>query len=285
MNHRFTAKPTYSTAGMSNTLLFQSSNAARNDTDSPENKEKKTSDGRSDGDKDANRTKMFIAMFAFPVVLIITEWLFSNRDQRIRELEAELRKRESENIRLRAANPAAVNANQTSALAPPTTEPQLSGGFMTVITWQEFVSQFLSKGLVEEVTGSRDGSIAAIKLKTPITTKGQKRDILLMKMPPGTDLEEKLNHAQDELNLRPEDRVHFAIKDSAVPQFLRMLFYAGLFYLLFTMGRGLMNRVASMQSSMFSQMTKANYTVVDPHLKSGVPKVILKRLLSKITQL
>jgi spastic paraplegia 7 len=45
---------------------------------------------------------------------------------------------------------------------------------------------------------------------------------------------------------------------------------------LYKFGSNLINKLMSMQMEMFSGMTKANFTVIDPHLKTGVPKVTFK---------
>jgi spastic paraplegia protein 7 len=45
---------------------------------------------------------------------------------------------------------------------------------------------------------------------------------------------------------------------------------------IYKVGSNLLNKVMSMQMEMFSGMQKANFTVIDPHLKTGVPKVSFK---------
>jgi len=57
---------------------------------------------------------------------------------------------------------------------------------------------------------------------------------------------------------------------------MRILIFGVLAFVLFKFGSNLINKLMSMQMEMFSGMTKANFTVIDPHLKTGVPKVTFK---------
>lgn len=128
--------------------------------------------------------------------------------------------------------------------------------------------------MISELYATKTAQIAIAVLKTPIDINGIKYQSLLVSVAP-EDIERKLEKAQEELQIKPEDRITVTFKNSDFVLF-QLLMYAFVAYVLFTFGKMLFTRMQSMQSDLFSQFTKAKYTVIDPHLKSGVPKISFK---------
>lgn len=141
----------------------------------------------------------------------------------------------------------------------------------TVLTWNEFVTDYLAKGNVVDLVANRKSELVLVRLKTPVEFANRKMDHLFMQIPPDM-LENKLEMAQEELAL--ENRVFIQYKDNDfVNNLLTFLLYGGIFLILFRFGRAAMNKMQSMQSDMMSKMTEKKFQVVDPHLKSGGPRI------------
>lgn len=111
-------------------------------------------------------------------------------------------------------------------------------------------------------------------LKYPVDINGVKYKNLAISVSPD-DIERKLEKAQEDLHIKPEDRITVTFKN-ADNTILNLLIYGFIGFVLFSIGKSLITRMQSVQSEFFSQFTKAKYTVVDPHLKSGVPKISFK---------
>lgn len=136
------------------------------------------------------------------------------------------------------------------------------------------MSHLLANNLVSELYATKTAQIAIAVLKYPIEVAGTRYQSLLVSVSPD-DIEKKLEKAQDELQLKPEQRVTVTFKNSDYLVF-QLLMYAFVAYVIFTFGKVFLTRMQSAQSEFFSQFTKAKYTVIDPHLKSGVPKISFK---------
>lgn len=144
----------------------------------------------------------------------------------------------------------------------------------TLISWTEFVNNYLSKDNVLELVANRKSELVMIKLKTPVEFAGRNIEFLFMQVP-AEILEEKLDETQNELNL--ERRVYITYKDNQLTQnLLSFALAAGVFFVLFRFSRAAMNKMQSMQGDMMKGMTDKRFQVVDPHLKSGAPKVTFK---------
>ena len=264
-------------------LLFRSSSGALNNipnrasNQSSRKDEKTTSDQDKDTDgEDDEKTKkrmkatMIMFMLSLPLTYLLVNSLNKESEKKIRALEAELRRRDS----LGQQPTTAQLANTTSAPPAGAQPPRVLRDQKSFnVTWHEFVTLFLSKGLVEEIKGLRSGPQVYVKLKTPMFINGYQTDFVILNVPTN-EIEAKLDRVQDELNIRAEDRVSVAIVQVSplLKLFVSLVAVAGLVY----GGRMLLAKVKSIPMNMFSQMTKANYTVVDPHLKSSVPKVSFK---------
>ena len=146
-----------------------------------------------------------------------------------------------------------------------------------MITWNEFVGQLLSNRLVSEMYASKSAQLAIVTLKQPIESNGIRYINLFVSVSP-EDVERKLEKAQDDLQLRPDERITVTFKNSDPSLLLSLLAFVFIGYIFFSFGKLLMSRIQSAQTDMFSQFTKAKYTVVDPHLKAGVPKITFKEV-------
>jgi hypothetical protein len=194
--------------------------------------------------------------------------------EQIKELQSKIAKEEEKNKN--------VSINQPDSNLPSSNNQQksspinISNKTGNLITWQEFTSQLLANGLVSQVMVSRKSPMALVVLKNPIDLNGHKTQYVFLNVPT-EDIENKLIKAQDELNIKYEDRIPLVFKDN---DFIRNIIYllgVGLiFFLGYKLAKNLFGRVQTMQNDLFSQFTKAKYTVVDPHLKSGVPKISFK---------
>jgi spastic paraplegia protein 7 len=142
-----------------------------------------------------------------------------------------------------------------------------------LITWNEFVTQLLAKGLVSELRTAQNTSLVVIVLKEPIKIDNQMVKYFFMNMP-SDDLEAKLERAQEELNLKSEDKVQIVYGNTNfLSGLMQIMVFAFLGFLVYKLTRRVTSSMQNMQTDLFSQFTKAKYTVVDPHLKAGVPKI------------
>jgi len=90
-------------------------------------------------------------------------------------------------------------------------------------------------------------------------------------MPPDM-LENKLDQAQDELNIQP--RVYIQYKNNEFSQnLLNVIIIGSVFLILFRFGKAALTKIQQMQTEMYSKYTNKKFHVVDPHLKTGSPKV------------
>ena len=146
-----------------------------------------------------------------------------------------------------------------------------------MLTWSD-LRTLIAKKYVTEIRLARKSDVALVILK-PEANLGagiQKYQFYFIQAS-YDDFERKLNKIQDDLALKPEDRVPVVFKDAdSLNSFVSLLVTGAVLYLLFRGGRYLFSRVQNVQTDMFSQFTKARYTTVDPHLKSGIPPVSFK---------
>lgn len=142
------------------------------------------------------------------------------------------------------------------------------------IQWNDFVTHILANNLVSELYASKMSQMALIMLKYPVDINGVMYKTLTVSVSPD-DIERKLEKAQEDLHIKPEDRITVTFKNAENTLF-NLAIYAFIGFVIFSIGKSLISRMQSVQSEFFSQFTKAKYTVVDPHLKSGVPKISFK---------
>lgn len=144
------------------------------------------------------------------------------------------------------------------------------------ITWNDVVTQLIPNKLISQIYASKNTNHASVLLKRPIEVNGHRYFYFNVNISPN-DIERKLEKAQDDLDIKPEDRVQIIFKslDTTV-SIMNLIVLGFLSYVIFSFGRAFFSKVQNVQSDLFSQFTKAKFTVVDPHLKSGIPKITFK---------
>ena len=147
-----------------------------------------------------------------------------------------------------------------------------------VITWNELVTQLLANRLVSKVhLSTNESSIAIVYVKNPVLINGYKNNFFVYNLSPNENFEAKLIKAQDDLNYKENERIEIVFSSPTLMiNILRILLFGVIGLIIFRAGSSIMNKFMNMQMEMFSGMTKANFRVVDPHLKTGVPKVTFK---------
>lgn len=192
------------------------------------------------------------------------EKLKRQMEEKERELEEEKKRKPTDAI---AAGETTASTGAEPARARHR-EPRVKS---TVLTWNEFVTDYLAKGNVIELVANRKSELVLVRLKTPVEFANRKMDHLFMQIPPDM-LENKLETAQEELRL--EQRIFIQYKDNDFfNNLLTFLLYGGLFFMLYRFGRAAMSKMQSMQSDMMGKMTEKKFQVVDPHLKAGGPRI------------
>lgn len=112
------------------------------------------------------------------------------------------------------------------------------------------------------------------RLKTPVEFANRNIEYMFTHMPPDM-LENKLDQAQDELNIQP--RVYIQYKNNEFSQnLLNVIIIGSVFLILFRFGKAALTKIQQMQTEMYSKYTNKKFHVVDPHLKTGSPKVTFK---------
>lgn len=220
-----------------------------------------------------------VALLIISLVLAVS-YMYISRVylEQIKELQMKIAKEEEKNKNISINQTDSINTNASIASngQQKSSQINISNKNGNLISWQEFTTQLLANGLVSQVMVSRKSPMALVVLKNPIDINGHKTPYVFLNVPT-EDIENKLIKAQDELNIKYEDRVPLVFKDN---DFIRSIIYlvgVGLiFFLGYKLVKSLFGRVQTMQNDLVSQFTKAKYTVVDPHLKSGVPKISFK---------
>ncbi|CAF1009947.1 unnamed protein product [Rotaria sp. Silwood1] len=139
------------------------------------------------------------------------------------------------------------------------------------ISWNEFVQDMLSKGEVEEVIIHIEEEVAYIKLHSQPVIKGRKlfdRDTFVMKISNVDKFEEKLRKVESDLNIDPTHRILVSYTRNS--QWPAVIFFLSTILLLFAF---LKSRVKMNFANPMDMMTKAKFTMVDPHIKVNIPKI------------
>ena len=147
-----------------------------------------------------------------------------------------------------------------------------------MVTWNELVTQLLANKLVEKITMGTNSPLVIIHLNKGIILNGHYfNSYLLYNKSPSEDFEDKLAKAQNDLHYKDDERIVVAYKDHTfINNMLRLMIFGVIALTLYVGGSKLIKKAMSMQTEMFSGFSKAKYTVIDPHLKTGVPKVTFK---------
>ncbi|CAF3091909.1 unnamed protein product [Rotaria socialis] len=147
----------------------------------------------------------------------------------------------------------------------------LSQGY---ISWNEFVQDMLSKGEVEEVVIHIEEELAYVKLHPQPVVKGRKlfdRDTFVMKISNVDKFEEKLRKVEADLNIDPTSRILVSYTRNS--QWPMVIFFLSTLVLIFAF---LKSRVKMSFANPMDMMTKAKFTMVDPHIKVTIPKITFR---------
>lgn len=239
---------------------------ANNSNDNNGNSNEQDEQKRRQEQWSKNLSLLFISVF---FVYLNVSYL-QEMEKLKRQMEEKERELEEEKKRKPGATTVAGATESTGAepARARNREPRVKS---TVLTWNEFVADYLAKGNVIELVANRKSELVLVRLKTPVEFANRKMDHLFMQIPPDM-LENKLETAQEELAL--EQRIFIQYKDNDfVNNLLTFLLYGGVFFMLYRFGRAAMNKMQNMQSDMMSKMTEKKFQVVDPHLKAGGPRI------------
>lgn len=225
-----------------------------------------------------NNTKFFIASL---LLFISSLMMFHISANQVRKLED---KKAAAAINMNNTNvssgdnlPTDIEDSQKIVSIQPTNYQNLKLHISNnTITWNDVVTQLIPNKLVSQIYASKNTNHASILLKHPIEINRQRYFYFNVNISPN-DIERKLEKAQDEMNIKPEDRVQIIFKslDTTV-SIMNLMVLAFISYVVFSFGRAFFSKIQNVQSDLFSQFTKAKFTVVDPHLKSGIPKITFK---------
>jgi spastic paraplegia protein 7 len=146
------------------------------------------------------------------------------------------------------------------------------------ITWNEFVSVLLANKLVDKIYAVKESPVVFIALKKDIVLNGQTIHNGHLTMRINSDeLEAKLDRVQNDLKVKQEDRVPIVYKENELfTTVLNGVISIAILLVIMRYFSSLGRKLQSSQTDLFSGFTKAKYTMVDPHLKSGVPNVTFK---------
>ncbi|XP_058807496.1 paraplegin isoform X2 [Phymastichus coffea] len=132
------------------------------------------------------------------------------------------------------------------------------------VGWNEFVYQMLAKGEVKELIVRPDLDTVTIILHDGAVVKGRKsvHRVYQMKLPNITKLEEKVREAETSLGIKPEMGIPIIYErsDATLLQLLLTTMLVLGFFTLIYRASGF----KGMTTNMFSQMTRAKFTLVDP---------------------
>jgi len=139
---------------------------------------------------------------------------------------------------------------------------------MRYVSWNEFVSELLSKGEVKQLIVHPDSEVVIIQLQPGAVIKGVRVESLMlssvfrMKIQDVDQFEDKLRTTERELAIPEQGRVPISYQRSSSANGI-LVALALLGIILFGMSRG-MNAIRSSFEGSFSQFTKAKFTIIDP---------------------
>lgn len=225
-----------------------------------------------------NNTKFFIASLLLFLSSLMMFHISANQVRRLEDKKAASASAINTNVPSGDVNlPTDIEDSQRKVSSQPTNYHNLKLHISNnTITWNDVITQLIPNKLVSQIYASKNTNHASILLKHPIEVNGHRYFYFNVNISPN-DIERKLEKAQDEMNLKPEDRVQIIFKslDTTV-SIMNLIVLAFISYVIFSFGRAFFSKIQNVQSDLFSQFTKAKYTVVDPHLKSGIPKITFK---------
>lgn len=228
-----------------------------------------------------------VAILLFTISFMILNVLYTRQleelNKRIKEKEKQLNKIEqNKKADEKSTDSDGSKVSSEAISARKTTTAELQDYFgkrnHSLITWNEFVTKLLPSGQIAEIVANRRNELVFISLKTPIDMNGIKIYYMHMNVPPD-EIERKLERAQADLNIRQEDQLVVSFRDTSFSSNLvNLSVFFFICYLLFRATRAFASRMQKMQSDMFSQFGKAKFSMVDPHIKAGAPKISFKEV-------
>ncbi|KAG1683631.1 Paraplegin [Nymphon striatum] len=135
---------------------------------------------------------------------------------------------------------------------------------VTFITWNDFVKHILSKGEVKSITVHPYFDLVQIELHDDAIIDGRQADHYQfnMKIFDVQNFEEKLRNAEISLGVKPENRVPVQFeRREKIAKVLAVCVTAAILFIIY-------RSFKKQAKSVFSSFTKANFTIIDPHIPS-----------------
>ncbi|XP_050295330.1 paraplegin [Anthonomus grandis grandis] len=151
-----------------------------------------------------------------------------------------------------------------SLMFPTTNQPEV----VRYVSWNEFLYQMLAKGEVEQLIVRPDIDIVTIILYPDAVIKGRKSDLRTyhMNIADVEKFENKLREAERRLGIKDGVPIIYERSTDSAGKLLTSLFFVGL--LLWYLAKNKALR-APLSMDVFSQMTRAKFTLIDPLMGQG----------------
>ncbi|KAL1517448.1 hypothetical protein ABEB36_001211 [Hypothenemus hampei] len=151
-----------------------------------------------------------------------------------------------------------------SLMFPGTNQPEV----VRYVSWNEFLYQMLAKGEVEQIIVRPDIDIVTIILVEDAIIKGRKADLRTyhMNIADAEKFETKLREAERRLGIKDGVPITYERSTDSAGKLLTSLIFVGL--LIWYLAKNKAIR-APLNMDMFSQMTRAKFTLVDPLMGQG----------------
>jgi len=143
------------------------------------------------------------------------------------------------------------------------------GGMFRYISWNEFVTDMLSRGEVNQIVILPDADLVQVQLYPGASLRGAptKNSTYLMKIEGVERFEEKLRHAEAELGIPEHGRVPVTYRRQS--NLTRLIITLGILGgILWFLSRGV-RAVSGQMGDTFKTMTKAKFTIIDPATPSS----------------
>ena len=237
-----------------------------------------------------NDNKGWIGLVIVGVVILITfiislnRYELEKRDKIIQAYQEREKKLETLNNNTSDQNDQSENSNQNPRQVNQTTatrdrnlnqndfnnrnllSPDLN------VQWNQ-VYKFFQLKQISEIRATKSNPNVFIFFKEPVEINGYKTKYCMTQISP-EKIESEVERIQTDLNYNFDERIHVRFYNmSAFRVLFNLLFVAGIVYLLFRGTKSGLSKIKNMPNEMISRFGKANYTMIDPHLKTGVPKV------------
>ncbi|KAJ8687520.1 hypothetical protein QAD02_023314 [Eretmocerus hayati] len=133
------------------------------------------------------------------------------------------------------------------------------------VSWNEFVHQMLVKGEVKQLVVRPELEMVTIVLHDGAIIKGKKSPFRTysLVLPNASALEEKVRETERTLGIKPENGVPI-VYERINNDLAQLVITIGLTVLFFAVMSKIFGSTAKIPTNMFSQMTQAKFTLVDP---------------------